>query len=527
MTSLSKMVDKCRQEMTFLSPVDIHVLIWRKIQAENGRRPANFSRVYRLRWHMHKEINAGGNMKKTTVIESLINAQEAPAVIIDKHFRIVAANHAYCTSYGIDSDAIVGQYCHKVSHHSDEPCFHHGEACPLQTVLATKKPFEVLHVHYDYNNQPDRVRIKSYPIETANGDILTLETIHRLAPAIDLTCDDMRMVGKSPIFLQFVETLSLASKSNIPVVLYGETGVGKELATRFIHDQSPRKDNPYVELNCAAIPEALFESELFGHERGAFTGCVGLKKGMFELADTGSLFLDEIGELPLSMQAKLLRVLDSGEFRRIGGNHILKVDVRIIAATNKNLLAMVAEGKFREDLYFRLAGIKMDIPPLRERQADIPALAEILIKRICEKDKINQCHITQEAINLLVSHNFPGNVRELRNILQKAVALSEDGMITPAHIHLNQHCENVHSHSHSQQTVVNKSKTVTHRATSQSAGSLGDVEALHITELLERHSHNRSHVADALGISERTLYRKIKKYKIASKPAQISRPQGS
>lgn len=452
-------------------------------------------------------------MKKTTVIESLINAQEAPAVIIDKNFRIIAANDAYCISYGVDTNSIVGQRCHKISHHLSEPCFHHGEDCPLQSVLSANKPFEVLHTHYDYSNQPDRVRIKAYPVQTANGDLFVLETIHRLAPVVSLTCEEMRMVGRSPVFLQFLETLSSAARSSVPVLLYGETGSGKELAAQFAHEQSARKENPYVELNCAAIPESLFESELFGHERGAFTGCAGLKRGLFELADKGTLFLDEIGELPLSMQAKLLRVLDSGEFRRIGGTTLIKVDVRIVAATNRNLMAMVAEGKFREDLYFRLAGIKVSIPPLRERRIDIPALADALINRMCKKDKANKCHITRDAVARLVNHDFPGNVRELLNIMQKAVALSVDGIVTAEHIHLNEH-ENYHAHRPPHTTTPLQFRPDATDAAAASPLSIVEAEAHHINELLRRHQHDKQIVAKALGISERTLYRKIKKYQL-------------
>jgi two-component system, NtrC family, response regulator AtoC len=451
-------------------------------------------------------------MKPTTVIESLINVQEAPAVVIDKNFLIVAANRAYCTSYGIDADAIVGRRCHEVSHHSPVPCFQNGEDCPHQAVLTNNSPCEVLHTHYDYANRPDRVRIKAYPIETSNGDRLVLETIHRLAPSVHLTCEEMRMVGRSPVFLQCLEMLNLTAKSNVPVLLYGETGVGKEMAAQYIHEQSARRGKPYVELNCAAIPEALCESELFGHERGAFTGCAGLKPGLFELADNGTLFLDEIGDLPLSMQAKLLRVLDSGEFRRIGGTVLQKVDVRIVTATNRNLMAMVTEGRFREDLYFRIAGIKVHIPPLRERRMDIPALADALIKRMCERDKANHCHLSKEAMERLMNHDFPGNVRELLNILQQAVALSPDGVISAEHIRPNDHLTNgdVHGHLHTAAPA---------KAIPDAPLTIAEAEGRHIADLLHRHAHNRHIVAAALGISERTLYRKIKRYQILYRPS--------
>jgi two-component system response regulator AtoC len=458
-------------------------------------------------------------MKRNTVIESLINAQESPAVIIDEHYKIIAANRAYCTSYGVEADAIVGRCCHEISHHSPIPCHLNGEDCPHKAVLTNNSPFEVMHTHYDNANQPDRVRIKAYPIETSNGDRFVLETIHRLALPVHLTCEEMHMVGHAPVFLQCLETMRLAAKSYIPVLLYGETGVGKEMAALYIHEQSGRRTKPYVELNCAAIPETLFESELFGHERGAFTGCTGLKRGLIETADKGTLFLDEIGELPLSMQVKLLHVFDSGEFRRLGGTSTIRVDVRIITATNQNLMAMVADGSFREDLYFRIAGIKIDIPPLRERRMDIPALAEALINRICHREKTERCHLTKAAMERLMGYNFPGNVRELLNILQQARALSLDGIITPEQIHLG---SNDHVSRTADITLSTHPAPAARTAAAMQTNaprSLADAEARHIATLLERHDHNRHAVAEALGISERTLYRKIKRHQLNSHAA--------
>jgi len=326
------------------------------------------------------------------------------------------------------------------------------------------------------------------------------------------------MVGHSPVFLQCVETMRLVAKSYIPVLLYGETGVGKEMAAQYIHEQSERRAKPYVELNCAAIPETLFESELFGHERGAFTGCVGFKRGLLDTADKGTLFLDEVGELPLSMQVKLLHVLDSGEFRRLGDTATTKVDVRIITATNQNLMAMVADGSFREDLYFRIAGIKIDIPPLRERRVDIPALVEALIKRMCRRDKAERCHLTKTAMEHLMGYDFPGNVRELLNILDQARALSPDGIITPEHIHLgsNDHFPRAAGKSPSIPAPATRTTTAME---ANAPRSLAEAEARHIATLLERHDHNRHAVAETLGISERTLYRKIKRYKLNSHAA--------
>ena len=456
-------------------------------------------------------------MRQHTVIESLINAQESSAVVIDKHYRIVAANRAYCDAYRVDVDAIVGRRCHDISHHSPVPCHQNGEDCPHKAVLATHDPVEVMHTHFDHANRPARVRIKAYPIDTANGDRLVLETIHPVASPINLTCEEMRMVGHAPVFVQCVETMGLVAKSCIPVLLYGETGVGKEMAARYIHEQSARRAKPYVALNCAAIPETLFESEMFGHERGAFTGCVGLKRGLLETADKGTLFLDEVGELPPSIQAKLLHVFDSGEFRRLGGTSTIKVDVRIITATNQNLMAMVSDGGFREDLYFRIAGIKIDIPPLRERRIDIPALAEALIKRMCERDKTERCHLTKAAADRLMGYGFPGNVRELLNILEQARARSPDGIIAPEHIHLG--AEGHLPRTAAKAMPADPAAAGRARAATEADAprSLAQAEARHIAALLERHGDNRRAVAQVLGISERTLYRKIKRYQLNSR----------
>lgn len=446
---------------------------------------------------------------RLVTLQSVINAQEVASVVIDNEYRIVMANEAYCASYGITSEQVIGRRCHEVSHHSAVPCHLNGEQCPHHEVFSTAKAFEVLHSHYDSNNHPEHVRIKAHPLQDADGQNYLMETIYRLAPSADLSCEEMQMVGRSPAFLNCVENLTVAAKSDAPVLIYGESGVGKELAAKFIHEQSERNKKAYVELNCAAIPESLCESELFGHERGSFTGCGGLKRGLFELANNGSLFLDEIGEMSLAIQAKFLRVLDSGEFRRIGGEKTYNTDVRIIAATNQNLMAKVAAGTFREDLYFRIAGIRVSIPPLRERRMDIPALADALLKRLYKRHGV--CRLTQDAIERLINHNYPGNVRELRNILQKAVALSHDNIISAKHIQLND--QGVFPmREQASQTPPAHTTAIPSGIPSETTLSMSKLEAQHIARLLREHDENRRIVANILGVSERTLYRKIKRY---------------
>ncbi|WP_232019107.1 sigma-54 interaction domain-containing protein [Sulfuritortus calidifontis] len=433
-------------------------------------------------------------------LQSLIDLQEGPFVLIDADYRIVAANRAYCESYGQGPADIVGRHCHEVSHHSPLPCHLHGEDCPHQRVFATGQPCTVLHTHYDQDNRPEHVRLQGHPIRGANGELYLGEVMTRLASPQELDCDTMRMIGQAPAFLECVDNLTRLAASDAPILLYGESGVGKELAAEFVHKHSDRSHGPFVAVNCAAIAESVFESELFGHERGAFTGCVGRKRGLFELAHGGILFLDEVGDMPLSMQPKLLRVLETGEFRRVGGIETLHADVRILSATNRDLLEMVQAGRFREDLYYRLAGIDVTLPPLRHRRQDIPALAEALLERLAAA-RGKRYRLSREALAKLETHDYPGNIRELRNVLQKAVALNSNGLIGAEQIQFD--------------NAPEAAFAAPLPATADDAvppATLAGIEAEHIRELLARHGGHRRTVADILGISERTLYRKLQRY---------------
>jgi two-component system, NtrC family, response regulator PilR len=238
------------------------------------------------------------------------------------------------------------------------------------------------------------------------------------------------IIGQSPKMLALYELLEKVAPTKTNVLITGESGTGKELVAKAIHYNSPRKEKSFVTLNCGAIPEALIESELFGHMKGAFTDAIATKKGLFEIADEGTIFLDEISELPLMMQVKLLRVLQDREFKRVGGTEDLRVDVRIIAATNKDLEKAVKEKRFREDLYYRLNVIQIKLPSLRERREDIPVLADHFLKRYSGELNKNISKISPEALHLLLNYEYPGNVRELQNIIERAVALSTDHDLT-------------------------------------------------------------------------------------------------
>jgi DNA-binding NtrC family response regulator len=243
-----------------------------------------------------------------------------------------------------------------------------------------------------------------------------------------------RILGDSPPMRRLSETIGRVAPTDAGVLLLGENGTGKELVARAIHGASPRRDRPLVTVNCAAIPETLFESELFGHARGAFTGASEARRGKFQQADGGTLFLDEIGEVPPALQPKMLRALDAGEVERVGGRSAERVNVRVIAATNRDLQAEVAAGRFRPDLYYRLLVVPVEVPPLRERRADIPLLARHFLEAACRRNRIRPKRLSDEAMTFLERHAWPGNVRELRNAMERIAILVADEVVLDAHL---------------------------------------------------------------------------------------------
>ena len=441
-------------------------------------------------------------------LQSIIDASDNGFVVIDKDYNIVAANNAYCKAYDIDSDAIVGHKCHQVSHHSDVPCHLNGEDCPHKQVFATKKPHQVLHIHFDHNNEEEHVRIKGSPVYGTDGELFLGEAVFPIAKSDDMGCDKQRMLGTSPSFLACIEEMSGAAMSDVPILLNGESGVGKELAAKFIHKKSDRRAQPFIAIDCASISEGIFESELFGHERGAFTGCVGRRHGLIEASENGTLFMDEIGEIPLALQGRLLRALETGFYRRLGGREDLHVDVRIVCATHNNLRKMVEKGTFRADLYYRIAGISVTIPPLRERRADIRPIVKALLDKTKAQNG-SAGRISDEAMAVLEAYDYPGNIRELHNVIQKAVATSTGGLVTPELLKLN-NFSSMHAHAINN-VALNDNGT---KNTPNTNRSLTDVEASHIESLLHQHDGHRAKVAEVLRISERTLYRKLKQYNL-------------
>ncbi|PKN14268.1 MAG: nif-specific transcriptional activator NifA, partial [Deltaproteobacteria bacterium HGW-Deltaproteobacteria-24] len=309
------------------------------------------------------------------------------------------------------------------------------------------------------------------------------------------------IIGESPKMQQVFQVIQRIAQSDVTILVRGETGTGKELVAAAIHKRSKRKDEPFIKLNCAAITDTLLESELFGHEKGAFTDAKETRKGRFELADGGTLFLDEIGDISASAQVKLLRVLQEREFERVGGSKTIKVNVRLVAATNRNLEEMVKKGDFREDLYYRLNVIPIDLPPLRQRGDDIKLLVNFFLERAIKNHK-KVVKITEEAMNTLCSYPWPGNVRELENTIERIVLMgNEEGisqsdmlLLLPA-FHEN-----------------NVQNTLT--ATPPSKKTLDDLEREAVIESLQRHNGNQSQAAKELGITLRQIGYKIKKYEL-------------
>ncbi len=311
--------------------------------------------------------------------------------------------------------------------------------------------------------------------------------------------DKSSLVGNSKVINEVKQIISAVAPNDITVLIQGESGSGKELVARALHTQGHRSKRNFVVVDCCTLQESLFESELFGHEKGAFTGADKQKKGLIEGAEGGTLFLDEIGEINASGQAKLLRILETGQYRRLGGTKDLTANVRIVAATNRDLEAMSHEGTFRSDLYFRLNGFSIIVPPLRERRDDIPALAEYFLLNHNFSTHINKT-FSSSAIRKLVSYDWPGNIRELKNMVERSIILSGSRQkIRPEHFTLNQ-CDN------SQEIVVNLS--FGHDP------SLEELEARYLDSQLRKYSGRRAKVAEVLGISERSVYRMIKRYNL-------------
>ncbi|MBI4563034.1 MAG: sigma-54-dependent Fis family transcriptional regulator [Candidatus Rokubacteria bacterium] len=354
---------------------------------------------------------------------------------------------------------------------------------------------------YDFFSKPFRLDELKVVIGRALERRQLQREVHRLRETLQRKYDFPSLVGQSGRMQEVFASLSKVIPTHVTVLIQGESGTGKELVAEVIHQNGPRKGTPFIKVNCAAIPEGLLESELFGHERGAFTGATTQKPGKFELAHGGTLFLDEVGDMALATQAKILRVLESREIYRVGGTRPIKVDARIIAATNKSLTEAVQRKEFREDLYYRLNVFTIVLPPLRERAGDIPLLVEAVLREISETAGKTVKGISPEALERLMGYSWPGNVRELRNAIERATVLCERDLIQVEDLPMH-----LQASAEPKPEGREQAKNVDER--------LGEMERTLIIEALRESRGIQAHAAKKLGINERSLWYRIKKFGI-------------
>jgi len=430
------------------------------------------------------------------ILEAVFDQLSDALIIYDRDLKITGVNRAAERLIGLTAAEMVGRDCRDVFR-----CSACESTCGLLEGLHDTTPHGAVRLRAD-DGRERLVLVRTTPLLDEQGNLQGA-----VATVKDVTDEVAPMkrevIAESPAMrevINFVRKVAVSEATTI--LLEGENGTGKDLIAKTLHYESPRQAEPFIAINCAAIPETLLESELFGYEKGAFTDARAQKRGLFELADGGTLFLDEIGEIPLTLQAKLLRVLEEQSFRRLGGLKDIRVDVRFIAATNKNLREAVREGAFRQDLYFRLNVIQIVIPPLRERKEDILPLVEFFIDHYNRKFKRHIQGVTPEAAELLLAHDWPGNVRELRNAIERAMILEEGTHITPASLPI--------AISKSEPAVARP--VLAAREIPDEEMSLAENEKQLLIRALEKTNGNQTQAARLLKITRDTLRYKMKKY---------------
>lgn len=426
-----------------------------------------------------------------SIVQAMINSIDKPAIFINTDYTILAVNDAYQETYEIEVK--VGQSkCFEISHGHNKPCDQHGEECPIQTCKSTQRANSVMHVHNtEYGKTYCDILMK--PVKDADG-ITTgfLEILDKINFAATES-DKNKMIGSSEPFKNMLTKINRAAKAEISVLLHGETGTGKELVAKALHDSSRRADKPFVVIECTGLNENLFESELFGHEKGSFTGAIHNKKGLIEIATGGTVFFDEIADVTLSMQVKLLRLIETQCYRTVGGTKQRKADFRLVCASHKNLLELVEEGLFRKDLYYRIAGFPIELPSLAQRQEDIPALCKHFISHSEMKYK----KFTPEAMQRLCEYAFPGNIRELKSIVEQSALLADEDIIEIGDL--------------PDQIFANKNPNI---GMPKSLVSLEHLEEQYLAELCKNPVLSIEDLAKKLEVSTRTLYRKFQKYEL-------------
>jgi len=439
-------------------------------------------------------------MKPLPELSAFLEGLPEPHILFDAQYRILAANAAYRRQFS-PQRSVVGRHCYEVSHHFAVPCDQAGESCPLAQSRLSGQRERVLHLHHTPQGE-EYVNIELSPLPGPDGEpAFYVEKMEPLRVAQGQPVAQ-GLLGRSEAFQRMLGLVARVAPSRASVLLLGESGTGKELVARAIHEASPRASRPLVAVDCSSLPENLFESELFGHERGSFTGATTSKGGLVEAASGGTLFLDEVGDIPLPMQVKLLRLLETGTYRRVGSTELRHTDIRVVSATHRDIEGMVQDGRFREDLFYRLCTFPIPLPPLREREGDIALLAPALLQRVAAPRRLG---IGPAALRLLESQAYPGNVRELRNLLERAALLCDGERIEAEHV----------------LEAIATGRRLRHPASAALAAPVTDLRQLEqqaLGEAVAQHRGSRAALAARLGMSERTLYRKLKQFGLDSPP---------
>jgi len=430
------------------------------------------------------------------VAGAVLDGLERPAVALGTDYRILAANQAYRARFGNGAE-VVGRHCHAVSHDSPVPCDRAGESCPMLMAEASGTAQRVLHVHHTPHGD-EHVSVEARPVYRADGSLwFYIEFMQEHATGAARPDGPGGLVGRAPAFLRVLDLVHRVAPSMTTALLLGESGTGKEVVARAIHEASERRRRPFVAVECSGLTESLFESELFGHERGAFTGAHTAKPGLVESASGGTLFLDEVGDIPPSLQVKLLRLLETRTYRRVGSVEPQQADFRLVCATHRDLAQMVAAGEFRQDLYYRISAFPIPLPALRERVEDLPLLIEALLGRMPGGARLR---LSRAALECLRAYRFPGNVRELRNVLERAALLVDGDLIRPEH--LPDACR----------SALDRAKAGAGEAATPDARevlTLAEAERAYLRRVVASFAGDGKALAQALGVSERTLFRKL------------------
>lgn len=420
-------------------------------------------------------------------VARMLDSYEHPAILVTPDYQIMATNDLYREAFGEIDTRNGPARCYQVSHNFDRPCDQAGEDCPLAAAASSGQRERVLHIHQTPRGE-EHVDVEMLPILDEQGALVYFVELLKPVSIAGAGAGDQTMVGASPAFNRMLSLISRVGPTNAAVLLQGESGSGKELAARALHQASLRNAKALVTLECAGLSETLFESELFGHVKGAFTGANYTRQGLAEAAHGGTLFLDEVGDIPLPLQVKLLRLIETGTYRPVGSTQVRQADFRLVCATHRNLEQMVEQGTFRQDLYYRINVFPIHLPSLAERMEDLPLLARTILKDSQGSGGKN-FHLTESALSLLKSHQYKGNIRELRNILSRAMVLANTNVIDA--------------------TVIQQSLGRASAVEAPRSLSLKAMELRYLQQLMQEHKDDREAVAAIAGISVRSLYRKL------------------